>query len=291
MRDSLIPDAYILAFHTVSIKQQRSGGKKGINLSDAVVTADFLRICHWCRRGPTALLPLYTGHHFTGPPSRGFLLSLQPVFLFRRQPRLRHFVRLGQSVPLDEEAHKQAKCCDANEEDPHLSQASHIDGSDRVSTWFCESLYNGCTGTCTTTTDLVPDLLIRRRYQGRLAFFHPVLEDDTADDNGDGGTDVASERKSRRGSRDIPWSHMCLKGDKRCLKVRPNSNTGYDLEGDDATPGTTDRKVDEETEAKSHEEQPEPNRWEVVPGFLNYGADKGGGEGERNDKGEKVNPT
>lgn len=124
-----------------------------------------------------------------------------------------------------------------------------------------------------------------------MALSHSVLEDDTANDDGDGGTEVADESKGRRGSRDVPRRDMCLKGYKRCLKVRPDSNTGYDLEGEDATPGATDRKVDVETEAKSHEEQPKPDWWEVMPGFLNDGADKGGGKGERNYKGEKVNPT
>ena len=124
-----------------------------------------------------------------------------------------------------------------------------------------------------------------------MALDHPVLEDDTANDDGDGGTEVTDESKGRRGSRDIPRSHMCLKGYKRCLKVWPNSYTGYDLEGEDATPGTTDRKVDVETEADSHEEQSEPDRREVVPGFLNEDADEDGGDGEGYYKGEKVNPA
>ena len=60
------------------------------------------------------------------------------------------------------------------------------------------------------------------------------------------------------------------------------------MEGEDATPGRTDREVDVETEADSHEEQPQPDRREVMPCLLYEDADEGGGEGEGDYKGKKV---
>lgn len=55
---------------------------KTASVSDAVVPAHLLRIRHWCRRGPI-LPPVHTGRPLASPLALGFLLSLQPVLLFR----------------------------------------------------------------------------------------------------------------------------------------------------------------------------------------------------------------
>lgn len=80
-----------------------------------------------------------------------------------------------------------------------------------------------------------------------------------------------------------------MQGYERCLEIWPHSKTGYYLEREDATPGTTDWEVDEETETEGHEEQSEPDRWEVLPCLLHEDTDEGGGEGEGQNKGKKVN--
>ena len=132
-------------------------------------------------------------------------------------------------------------------------------------------------------------MLVRGCDQGRFALFHSILEDDAANDDGDGGTEIANETKGRCGSRDIPRGHKRLQGYERRLEVWAHSNTGYDLEGKDATPGTTDGEVDVETEADGHEEQSEPDRRKVLTCLLYEDADNDGGEGEGNHEGKKVN--
>lgn len=134
-------------------------------------------------------------------------------------------------------------------------------------------------------------MLVRGRDQGRFALFHRILEDDAANDDGDGGTDIADETKCRCGSRDIPRRHKCLQGYKRRLEIWPHSNTGYYLEREDATPGATDGEVDVETEADGHEEQSEPDRREVLPCLLYENTDDDGGNGEGDYEGKEVDST
>ena len=117
------------------------------------------------------------------------------------------------------------------------------------------------------------------------------MEDDSTNDDGDGGTEIANETEGRCGCRDIPRRDKRLERYKRCLKVWTHPNASYDLEGENATPGRTKREVEKETEAKSHEEQSEPDRRKVLPCPLDKYSGQGGDKGEGNYEGKQVNST
>ena len=60
------------------------------------------------------------------------------------------------------------------------------------------------------------------------------------------------------------------------------------MEGEYATPRTTDREVSVEAKTNRHHEQSNPDRREVLPCLLHEDANEHRGEGEGEDKGKEV---
>ena len=112
-----------------------------------------------------------------------------------------------------------------------------------------------------------------RRLQGRFAVHHSVLENDAADDDGDGGGELADETECRRCGSDVAGLDIRLERDEGGLEVRTNAYAGDDLEGEDAAPGAAAGEVDVETETKGHEDDAEVDWREVLACFLDEDAD------------------
>lgn len=112
-----------------------------------------------------------------------------------------------------------------------------------------------------------------------LPLRHAVLEDDTTDDDGDGGCDVTCETKGCSRTSDIRRFDHSLEGNKWGLEIRANADTGDDLVDDDAGPGRIVFEIDVKAEAEGHEEEAEPDWWEIFACFLDHDADDGGDEG------------
>lgn len=120
----------------------------------------------------------------------------------------------------------------------------------------------------------------KTRAEGILALLHAVLEDDAADDDGDGGRHIADEAKGRRRGGDIPRLDEALQRDERGLEIGSYAQAGDDLVDDDAGPGAfVVWQVDEEAEAEGEEDHSEPDGGEVVACFLDEDAYEHGGEG------------
>lgn len=126
------------------------------------------------------------------------------------------------------------------------------------------------------------------RGEGGLPAGHAVLEYDAADDDGDGRGDVPREAERRGRGRDILWFDQRLQRYQRGLKIRSHADAGDDLIDDDAAPARVVWEIDVETETEGHEEQSEPDGWEVLACFLDEDAHGGGDEGEGKDEGEGV---
>lgn len=122
--------------------------------------------------------------------------------------------------------------------------------------------------------------------QGIFAFGHAVLEDDAADDDGDGGGEITDEAKGCGCGGDVFWFNAGLESYERGLEVGADAHAGDELEDDDAGPGFVVGEVDEEAEAEGHEEHAEPDGREVLSCLFNEDAGGHGGEGESDDERE-----
>lgn len=119
-------------------------------------------------------------------------------------------------------------------------------------------------------------------------FLHAVLEDDAADDDGDGGGEVADEAEGGGRGGDVLGRDEGLEGDERGLEVGADAEARDDLEEDDAGPGGVGGQVDVEAEAEGHAGHAEPDGGEVLARLADEDADGGGHEGEGEDEGEEV---
>lgn len=124
--------------------------------------------------------------------------------------------------------------------------------------------------------------------EGGEAFLHSILEDDAADDNGDGGREVADEAKGGGRGGDVAGGDQGLESDEGGLKVRSDAHAGDDLVDDQAGPGGVGWEVDVEAETECHEEHAEPDRGKVLARFADEDACDGGDEGEGDDEGEEI---
>ena len=59
--------------------------------------------------------------------------------------------------------------------------------------------------------------------EGGFAGHHAVLENDTADDDGDGGGELADEAEGGRCGGDVPWLDEGLERDEGGLKIRADA--------------------------------------------------------------------
>ena len=130
------------------------------------------------------------------------------------------------------------------------------------------------------------------RSQGRFecgdAFHDFVLEDDAANDDGDGCCEVAHEAKGCCGGCNVSGVDLGLEGYQGRLEVRPDANTCYDLVDDDSSPGGLGREVNEETESQGHEKHAEPNRRQISACLLDENPSSGGHEREGENEWEEI---
>ena len=117
---------------------------------------------------------------------------------------------------------------------------------------------------------------------------HAVREDDAADDDGDGGGEVAGEAKSSGRGGDVSGLDLGLQGYEWRLKVWAHADTSDDLEDDKAGPGGVGGEVDVEAEAEDEEEHAEPDWFEVAARLADEDAGDDGDDGEGDDEGEEV---
>ena len=99
------------------------------------------------------------------------------------------------------------------------------------------------------------------------------MEDDAADDDGDGGCELADETERCCCGGDVAGFDVGLEGDEGGLEVGADAYAGYDLEGEDAAPCAAVGEVDVEAETYGHEEDAEVDGGEVLACFFDEDAD------------------
>ena len=112
-----------------------------------------------------------------------------------------------------------------------------------------------------------------RGSQGGFAVHHAVLEDDAADDDGDGGRELADEPERCGCGGNVSRLDVRLERDERGLEIWANAHAGDDLEGENAAPGAAVGEVDVEAEADGHEYDAEVDWGQVFACFLDEDAD------------------
>ena len=105
-----------------------------------------------------------------------------------------------------------------------------------------------------------------------IAFLHFILEDYASNNNTDTCGQVPHESKGRSSGGDIAGYDHALQSDEGRLEIGTHANAGNDLEENDFGPVGFSIEVDEESEAEGHEDESEPDGWEVFAGFLNEDA-------------------
>lgn len=79
-----------------------------------------------------------------------------------------------------------------------------------------------------------------------------------------------------------------MERDQGGLEVRSHANTSDDLKDNDFAPGSSGVEVNEQPKAERHDQQAEPDGWEVLAGLLDEDASGGGGEREGQGEREEV---
>lgn len=115
-----------------------------------------------------------------------------------------------------------------------------------------------------------------------------VGEDDAAQDDGDGGGELADEAEGAGGGSDVLWFDGALEGDEWRLEVGSHANAGDDLVDDYFGPVSGRVQVDEEAESECHEDEAEPDGFPIAACLFDVDAHKGGLEGEAEGEGEEV---
>lgn len=114
------------------------------------------------------------------------------------------------------------------------------------------------------------------------------MEDDTANNNRNGGCEVASEAECGGRGSDIFWLNKCLERDEWALEVWADTDAGDDLVDDDAGPAGFRGEIDVKADPQGHEKHAEPDRGKVLACFLDEDTDRGGDEGEGENEGKRV---
>lgn len=118
-----------------------------------------------------------------------------------------------------------------------------------------------------------------------------ALKDDLAEDDADGGGEVAEEIERTGGNTDVFGRNERLHADDECLHVGADAGGEQDLEDDDAWPVASRAERDHEAKREREDGHADPNDPEVVARSLdhdahdNSGCGKGDGEGEHPDTG------
>jgi len=129
-------------------------------------------------------------------PLRSLSVPLHLLFLFRFDARLGLLVLLVEFVSSDEKTDQESSKSKAYIDDPH--------GAERVRKCFpCNGLLFGRqgldqanTGASGATSERRSGFGTKTRHELRLLRLHLVVEDNRADDDGDGGAEIAREAKS-----------------------------------------------------------------------------------------------
>lgn len=225
-------------------------------------------------------LPLRTQHQI-----------LLPVLLLLLEPALVGLVLLAEHLVADREGGQHADGRDRHEEDPDVPQRFRV----RLPHHRLLSVREGVDQAGRRPRVTAPErhgrLRGERRPQHVLVRGHAILEDDAADDDRDGGRQVPHEAEHGRRGGDVSRRDLGLEGDQGSLEVGAHTEARDDLEGEDAAEGAGGGDVDVEAEADGHEDHAEPYRGEVLAGFLDEDAANNGGEGERQNIREKVDPA
>ena len=116
-----------------------------------------------------------------------------------------------------------------------------------------------------------------------------VLEDDAAESDGDGCSQVAREAEGGGADGDVVTLEVGLEGNQWSLKVWPNAYAGNDLVDEDLAPLLVVGKIDEEAEAEGHEAEAEDDGFFEDAGLLDEDTRGRGDEGEDDYHCEEVN--
>lgn len=117
---------------------------------------------------------------------------------------------------------------------------------------------------------------------------HFVVEDDAADDDGDGGAELADEGEGGGGRTNVARLDVGLKGNEGSLEVGTDADTSDDLEDDDLGPVGLWLKVDEKTETDNGDHHGGDNDKLVQASLFDVYATCGRDEGESQNVGQQI---
>ena len=203
---------------------------------------------------------------------------LLPILLLLLEPALVGLVLLAELLVADREGGEHAHGRDGHEEDPDVPQRFRVGLPHHRALIGGEGIHQARRGPRVTAPERHGRLRRERRAQHVLVGDHAVLEDDAADDDGDGGGEVPHEAEEGRRGGDVSRRDFRLEGDQGSLEVGAHAEAGDDLEGEDPAPGPGGGDVGVEAEADGHEDHAEPDRREVLAGLLDEDAPDDGGE-------------
>lgn len=210
------------------------------------------------------------------PPLLG---PLHPDALLFLEPRPRLLVRLAQYLLADERADQDRQRAHGRVEDPHLLQAVGVGDVDYVLLVRGQRLEELGVGAGARGGELADDVTGQDGREVGGLVCEDVGEDNAAEDNGDGGAELADEAEGARRGGDVLGLDGGLQRDQRALKVGSDADAGDDLVDDDFGPVGPRVQVDEEAEAERHEDEAEPDGFAVAAGLFDDDADQGGLEG------------
>ena len=202
-----------------------------------------------------------------------------------------HLMFLIQRILADKQTGRQPGRGDTDVENPHHPERIRVRHRGHHPLRRRQRRHNRRVRTRRPAAKLFRNASGQRRHEQHSLLLHAVLEDNTADNDGDGGSQIPREAKRRGRGRDILRFDERLQRDERGLEIRAHAQTGDDLVDDDAGPRCVWGKIDVEAETEGHEEHAEVDGREVLASFADEDADGGGGEGEGNDEGEEVDAT
>lgn len=251
---------------------------------------------------PPVVRRIHPGHASTEiltPPTPSPLLLVElllrprhqillPILLLLLEPALVGLVLLAEHLVADRERGQHAHGRDGHEEDPDVPQRFRVRLPHHHLLIVGQGIDQPRRRPRVPGSERHGRLGRERGPQHGLVRGHAVLEDDAADDDRDGGGEVAHEAEHGRRGGDVAGRDFRLERDQGGLEVGAHAETGDDLEWEDAAPGAGGGDVDVEAEADGHEDHAEPDRGEVFASLLDEDASDDGGEGEGQDIREKV---
>ena len=156
-------------------------------------------------------------------------LLLQPLLLVHEH--------LAQRLPADGQAAQHAEGRQRDEDDPYRLQAFGVDARRDLLRPRRQLGDDACARARASAAQRGGHVRAEGRAEGVLALGHAVLEDDAADDDGDGGGHVAREAEGRGRGGDVARLDKALQRNEWGLEIRAYTQTGDDLVDDDAGPG------------------------------------------------------